>query len=284
MVELIVVIVIAGILATVTTQLIRNPVEMYQAQSRRAQLVDTADTALRRISSEIGSALPNSVRIGCSGRCVEFLQVITGGRYRAAPTGNPFSLSFNPADADTRFEALGYLLDSGSIRTSSGATDCREMAASCVVIYNTGLVSSDAYNMDNAATITAVNSGPPITIDFHNGGFSGTTAFPASSPQQRFFVIDSPVTYLCDIGNGTITRYWGYSIQPSQSATDSHAELTSLTNPAETALLIDNVTDCQFSINPGSATRNALANLHLTVALEGEQVRLFQQLHIEGQP
>ena len=75
LIELIVVIVISGVLALVTSQLIQRPVEMYQDQSSRARLVDRADTALVRISRELRDALPNSVRITCGGRCLEFLHV-----------------------------------------------------------------------------------------------------------------------------------------------------------------------------------------------------------------
>ncbi|WP_260843136.1 PulJ/GspJ family protein [Sedimenticola selenatireducens] len=281
LIELIVVIVISGVLALVTSQLIQRPVEMYQDQSSRARLVDRADTALVRISRELRDALPNSVRITCGGRCLEFLHVTTGGRYRAAPVTDPLRLSFNPADGDSRFEVMGLLVDSGLIQTGAGVNDCRNLAASCLVIYNTGLIGSNAYNMDNAATITAVNTAGPITIDFNNAGM---TAFPASSPDQRFYVVDTPITYLCDLAAGTIRRYQGYSIQSSQGAVDSHAELVSLTNPAESALLIDQVSACDFNYNPGTPTRNGLVSLEITVQEQSESITLMQQAHLANMP
>ncbi len=278
-------IVISGVLALVTSQLIQRPVEMYQDQSSRARLVDRADTALIRINRELRDALPNSVRIACGGRCLEFLHVATGGRYRAAPVTDPLRLSFNPADADSQFEVMGFLIDSGLIQTGAGMNDCRNLAASCLVIYNTGLLGSNAYNMDNAATITAVNTAGPITLDFNNAGFfGGLTAFPASSPDQRFYVVDTPVTYLCDIATGTIRRYQGYSIQSSQGAVDSHAELIGLANPAENALLIDQVSACDFNYNPGTPTRNGLVSLEITVQEQSESITLMQQAHLANMP
>lgn len=285
LIELVVVIVISGIIAVVASQLIQRPVEMYQSQASRARLVDRADTALVQITRELRDALPNSVRIGCSGRCLEFLHVMTGGRYRAAPEADPLRLSFNPADADSRFEVLGPLADSGLIQTGGSVNDCRSMNSSCLVIYNTGLLGSDAYNLDNAATISAVNTGSPVTLDFINSGFSGSqTAFPASSPDQRFYIVDTPITYLCDPGNGTIRRYQGYNLQTMQSAVDSHAELLAQGNPAEHALLVDQVSACNFTYTPGTPTRNGLVTLEITVQEQNESITLLQQAHLVNMP
>ncbi|MCP3667485.1 MAG: type II secretion system protein [Gammaproteobacteria bacterium] len=284
LIELIVVIVISGALAMIFAQLIQRPVESFQDQSRRAALVDRADTALRLVTRELRQALPNSIRVGCGGECLEYLRTVSGGRYRARPESNPFALSFDPADADARFEVLGFLNNGSAILTGSGS-DCATAQAGCVVVYNTGLAGTDAYSMDNAATVTAVSAGPPITLDFNNTGFSsGLTAFPAASPNQHFFVVDTPVTYLCDLGAGTVTRYQGYNIQSNQSDVDSDAELTGQSNPAESALLVDQVTVCQFTYTPGTPSRNGLVTLALTIVQDGETISLLQQAHVNNMP
>ena len=284
LVELVVVIVVSGVLSTLISKLIIGPVESFQAQSRRADQVDIADTALRRMSRDIRNALPNSVRIGCGGHCLEYLRTVTGGRYRAKPESNPFSLSFDPSDADTSFEVLGFLNNQGDITIGSAAGDCAAGTASCVVIYNTGLAGTNAYAMDNAATVTAVNAGARISIDFINSGFTADTAFPATSPDQHFFIIDTPVTYLCDPGQGSLRSYQGYSIHSSQDAVDSHGELTGLTNPAEHALLAEKITACQFSYSPGTPSRNGLVVMTLTIADQNEQIVLLQQAHVSNMP
>lgn len=285
LVELIVVIVVSGALGMVVSQMIQRPIEGYQAQSRRAELVDIADTALRRMSRDLRDALPNSIRVGCGGGCMEYLQVTSGGRYRARPANNPFSLNFNPSQSDTSFEVLGFLNNAGSIRTGSNPDDCRQSLASCLVVYNTGLVGTDAYNMDNAATVTALNTSPRIVIGFDNSGFaSGDNAFPASSPDQHFFIVDTPVTYLCDLAQGSIRRYQGYNIRVSHTAVDSHAELKGQSNPAEDALLVDQITACRFSYRPGTPSRNSLVTMELTVEAKGEKITLLQQAHVSNMP
>jgi MSHA biogenesis protein MshO len=163
--------------------------------------------------------------------------------------------------------------------------------SACVVVYNTGQSGTDAWNGDNIATLSAITTvaGPPAVtrIDFINTGFSGgQTAFPAASPEQRFFLVDSAIGVICDpsVGTGTLYRAEGYGIHASQSSVDSIAELTALSNPAEYAILADRVTACDFNYDPGSSTRDAMLTVRLTVSESGEQVTLLQQVHVSNQP
>jgi len=282
LVELIVVVVITAILSSVMVQFITVPVESYVDVSRRVRLTDIAETAIQRLSYDIKRALPNSIRVGCGGRCVEFLRSPTGGRYRAGPPGDV--LSFNPADADTSFPVLGPLNFISEVTTGSGSGACASNTASCVVVYNTGLAGSNAWNLDNMATLTAIGSSP-LAISFDNGGFSsGLTAFPASSPKQRFFLVDTPVKYLCDLSAGTLRRYQGYNVVSNESSVDSHVELLGLSNPAEHALLADQVSDCSFTYQAGTPSRNAVLSIALSVAESGEDINLLQQLSVVNQP
>ncbi|HIP53630.1 MAG TPA: type II secretion system protein [Chromatiales bacterium] len=282
LIEMVVVIVLTAIIGATLSQFISRPVEAYAAQSRRGELVDIAGMALDRMANELRKALPNSIRVGCGGRCIEFLHQIDGGRYRSQPAGDV--LSFNPADADTSFDVLGPLGAIGAITTGSGAADCRNGQAACVVIYNTGYAGTNAYNGDNMATITALG-GSPVNLAFNNAGFSsGLPAFPAASPEQRFFIVDTPITYLCDAAQRTLRRYSGYTVRSNHSAVDSHAELVGQSNPAESALLVDRVTDCSFAYQPSTPQRNGLVTLRLAVTEQGENVTLVQQAHVSNMP
>ena len=282
LVELIVVIVITGVLSTVLLQFITTPIESYVDVSRRTRLTDIAETAMQRLSYEIRSALPNSIRVGCGGRCMEYLRTPTGGRYRASPPGDV--LSFNPADADTSFTVLGPLNFTSDVTTGSGANDCANNTASCVVVYNTGLTGSNAWNLDNMVTLTGIGAGP-VSVSFNNGGFSsGAAAFPAGSPYQRFYLVDTPVKYLCDLGAGTLRRYQGYNVVSNEASVNSHAELLALPNSAEHALVADQLTDCSFTYTSGTPTRNAVLSISLTVAEGGEDITLLQQLNVVNMP
>src|SRR5688572_23243570 len=63
LVELIVVIVITGIIASVIGSFIAGPIQGFFDQARRAALVDAAQLALLRMGRDLRAALPNSVRI-----------------------------------------------------------------------------------------------------------------------------------------------------------------------------------------------------------------------------
>lgn len=77
--EAVVVIVITGIISAMVA-LIRAPVEGYIDSVARAELTDAADTALRRLTREVRTALPNSLREGPPGAtCIEFLPTLGGG-------------------------------------------------------------------------------------------------------------------------------------------------------------------------------------------------------------
>lgn len=274
LVEMIIVIVISGILATVVAQFITLPAESYVAQSRRAELVDIAETAINRITREVRTALPNSVRIACSGRCLEFLRTLDGGRYRENPPGDQLRFT----GSDTSFDAMGALVKRGSIVTGAGANDCVNALADCVSIFNTGQPGANAYNRDNIATITAIGTGADgisDNISFNNTGFSGGQTFPLTSPSQRFYIVDTPVLFICSTTGSTITRYQDYAFTVVQPTA----------NPGGTsALLANKVTACNFTYVPGTETRAGLLSIRLTVQEGNEKVSLLQQAHISNQP
>ena len=82
LIELVMVIVVMGVIGATLAAFMRKPVDAYFDTARRAALTDVADTAVRRISRDIGGALPNSIR-NPSSSCIEFIPTRTGGRYRA---------------------------------------------------------------------------------------------------------------------------------------------------------------------------------------------------------
>jgi MSHA biogenesis protein MshO len=82
LIELVMVIVLIGALASVASVFIAGPVGGFIDTNRRAELTDIAATALQRMSREIHHALPNSVRVSNNGTqyASENLSKVTGGR------------------------------------------------------------------------------------------------------------------------------------------------------------------------------------------------------------
>jgi MSHA biogenesis protein MshO len=272
--EAIVVIVITGIIAAIVAVFIQSPVKGYFDTTRRAELSDLADTALRRMTRDLRLALPNSVRVTSNGGVsyLEFLVTKTGGRYRAEVDsgGNGDILEFGTASNPYRFDVIGLapVLAVGSDQ---------------VVVYNLGpgFTGADAYAAagNNRRMVTGL-SGNTITVS------SG--AFPFESPAQRFHVVERAITYSCSPNPGTpalgqIVRYAGYPIQATQP--DTPGELAG----GASAMLAEDVSACAFTYDPNAVNmRNGVVGIAVTLTQSTptgpESVTLFQQAHVSNVP
>lgn len=266
LIELVMVIVLVGILATLTTSIITRPVEGYLDLQRRTALVDTAEFALRRMQRDIRRALPNSVRITGGGRVLELLHVSDGGRYRAEQDISPTavqagcgSLASDVLDftlPDTCFEITGTLT----------AFNPQATAGEFLVIYNLGSASADAYAGNNRTPVT--DSGNARTVNFN------AFRFPFSSPRQRFFIVDTPITYFC--ANNQLLRFDGYTIAAAQP------------NPPAGVvgqLQANHVAACAFTYDPGTSSRSGMVTIEITLTdAADESVQLMQQVHVDNLP
>lgn len=288
LVELVVVIALAGIIGAVVAGLITRPIQGYADVSRRAALVDAAESALQRVARDVRRALPNSVRIRCDGAtppcgggetvwALEMLNAFNGARYREGPGPGAATpqcrLNFNNPGGDSEWAIPGGLTASGT--------------AGAVVIANwtaTG-PQANAYVGDNrtpAGTTVTLASDPGVCNGEPRLQLSSPFRFPFRSDRQRLFLVDTPVTYLCDTATATLRRYDGYAIQADQGAVDSHPEL--LAAGATPALVADKVAGCRITYQPGTSQRAGLVTMELRISDGSEQVRLLHQVHVENVP
>ena len=113
LVELVITLSVSAIVAGLVSSFIARPMEGYVDLARRAVLVDSGETALRRIARDVHAALPNSLRIGAGATAVELLHTADGARYRRAPGTNPSSEDHTAVSdvldfsGDTSFNVLG---------------------------------------------------------------------------------------------------------------------------------------------------------------------------------
>lgn len=262
LIELIMVIVIVGILATMTTDIITLPIKSYIDIERRTTLVDTAETTLRRMQRDIRRALPNSIRIS-SGTTLELLHTSDGGRYRAKLASDGSGDIADFTGFDSSFDILGSL---------------SAVPAGDVVIYNldsssTGTTTDpNAYDGDNRATIDNTSTVNSMVL-------SSAKSFPFSSPQQRFFIVDTPITYSC--ASNELRRY-DNSIDASYSISNTAPTLASLNYKLQAKA--DSLS-CSFSYDAGTATRGGLVTLEITLTDDaGESAELIHQVHVDNMP
>lgn len=260
LVEMIMVIVITGIIGSMVAVFLRAPIQQYMDVARRAELTDIADTAFQRLSRDIRTAVPNSVS-SPSATYVEFLPTITGGRYRATSgvggcgaTGN--ELTFASTPADTCFEVIGPTV---SVRSND-----------YLVVGSTQSDAGPAYDLNGASGVLRqiASSGVVQTILFTSN--NPLPAF-AQLDSQRFQVVDGTqqaVTYAC--AGTQLIRYWRYGF--------AH-----ILTGAQSAVLADNIGSCNFVYDIVNQ-RNGLVAITLQITKDGEQVNLYEEIHVNNAP
>jgi MSHA biogenesis protein MshO len=299
LIEMIVVMVITGVLGGMIAIFINGPIQGYLDSARRAEMTDIADTAISRITNDVRTALPNSVRvwgaISGSGSCngteicyLEYLETIAGGRYNSATASPPDCFNIN--------NASGVGANCTSLTTTGKVTGVAGTASTTLVngetITGTSLVVVNNQNNNSAGDCSqpsaycASGGVAPVIINVTNGAsdanedviaFASYTFLPATgSSSNRFQIVSQPVTYVCDPVAGTLTRYWGYSIQGTQPNTV--ATLNGLTGE-QNAKLASNVSACSFAYNQPLSLLTMLS-----ITESGETMTLYNIAHVSNIP
>ena len=280
LIELVIVITLSAICVTFMTMFVVTPINAYNSQTQRAQLVDAADSALRLLSRDLRAALPNSVRIANGSNIValEMIETIDGARYRDnGPLTDPTQwLDFTTAD--TAF-ATTVPFSQVTLPFSS--------SSDYLAIYNVGVPGANAYALANvitpAGTTITIKAGstPNAQLVTMTPGFQ----FSWGSPGKRVYLVSGPITYLCDMSIGVLTRYTGYAIGPTQLTSDSSL----LAAGASAGRVSANVGSCAFTYAPGTPARGGMATLSLTLtsssaSTTAQTVQLVHQVHLVNAP
>ncbi|MDD5390592.1 MAG: type II secretion system protein [Gallionellaceae bacterium] len=257
LIELIVVMMVVGILSGIIAMFIQHPLEAYMAASRRAALVDAADTALLRIARDVQGALPNSLRVTQGGGVtyLEYLPLQDGGRYRAEQTGAGTGdlLDFT-SGTDSGFDVLGPAVNAA--------------VGQYLVVYNLGLdASTDAWRGGNRRVVTS--AGTVSNLNFTATG----TPLPLESPGKRFYLVGAPVTYACNPSGGELRRISGYAPQAAQPTSFGGAT---------SRLLANHVATCAFAYTPGASQRLGQLTLRIQLTQDGETVTLYREVAVNN--
>ena len=282
LIEMIMVMVITGIIGSTLAVFIQAPMQGYLDSARRAGMTDLADTAVRRLSRELHSAVPNSVRMASpsSSSYVEFIPARDGGMYPAegaasgvAQCGTTLAediLDFTVADSC--FAVMG-----GPIVMT--ATDY-------IIVGSTSSSGAPAYDQTAASGVLRAYTGSAGSVQAIK--FSAIQ-FPvwALTESQRFQVVpgdQQAVSYACigtlgtldANGNGQaqLVRYWHYGFNQSQIA----PPLT-----GQSAILVDHVSACNFVYNTDQPRLGLLA-ISLTLTESGESITLYDEIHVNNVP
>lgn len=292
--EMVITIIILSIVATTFGVFIVPAVNANQAVERRAALVDSAEIALRRMARDIRIALPNSVRVSYiagTGFAIEMIPTVDGGRYCLAGDANCAGAAQVLAlgSADTDFDILGCFRNpaftgaafpstafrlvtgdaNGSVYTASGTN-------AVVTPTTTSLTLSTVDGGGSGIGACGTSSGVGNTSYRHHIALSAGQTFPTGSSRRRVFVIQTPVTYICNIGAATLTRYYGYAISSTAPTPSSPPA------GATAALVTDKVSDCAVTTLTSDVQAKGYVKLSLTLANAGESVQLAHETQLDN--
>lgn len=268
LIELVIVLVVLGIVVVAISPVLSKPFQAYEDLSRRTALVDAAQSALSQMANDVRDAIPNTLRTN-GANALEFMPIRLGGRYRydPLPTNNA---GLTPSAPDSAFQALGNIA-----ALPSGAR---------VVVFNTG--ATQFYNaaingsggiISPLSTTVSVSGGNQINL-------SSAYQFDASgngSPGRRFYIANTPISYVCDLTNNQLLRIEGYNIAVAQPTNPAASPLSGA--PSQ-AVVSEYVTACNFNYIAGTNTRSGVLVLSMTLTLEGEIIELLQQIHVSNVP
>ena len=287
LVELIMVMVILGLVSTVSLVFMQRTFAGYGQARDRLLIAEQVRLTLNRFKREARLALPNSARVSVLGGVyyLEFVPVSTAGRYRIASATGSDPAPSCPSDssaisdngvltigqADTCFKTLG-IMDATGVAVGDW-----------VVVFNAGdgysgsnFYENGASTGGNKAQLTSVSTSATET----RVGFS-PNAFAWDSPGHRFYVAKNPITYVCDPVAGALTRWSGYAVQASQPV----GGLSGLSG-ASSASLAKKVSACSITYTPASiASQFGLLTVGLTQqTANGDIVSAQMQAQISNVP
>lgn len=269
LVELIVVMVLVGIIGGVLALQLTPAIQAYLQVSQRANLSNQADSALRRMATEVRSAVPNSLRLNAS-TCLDLVPTSNGGRFRTGPAaGGAATAWINEAESGAEFDVLTPLAPAPA-------------AGDAIVIGNRS--PGDVYNEINTGRVKATVA---------TQAQAGTSRIQLDQPIQvppgydgaRFLVVprdQKVVTWVCQPGadgSGKLLRFARDDFTAAPQCDPAAAGIAA-------SVVASRVQACSFVVyaNQGGTQDSGYVQLQLTLSDKGETVPLTVGTYVDNQP
>lgn len=272
-IEMVVTIVVSSILAVGIVGFIGDAVTGIDSTSNRNQLASAGRVAIDRFTMELHNALPNSIRVtvpSTGDQCIEFIPLRAATSYIDPPFG---------AGGGTTFDVVRLVPDQEGV------------SGGYAVIFPNRI--GQIYDGENATAtgfpfrgpieqITDIQDSTPASAELSEVTLVSNHRFRRRSPNQRFFVVDQPVSY-CVKGD-KLYRYQQYGFHDVQTSTEDVAGVCGVARclPSYNAVLgkilitdsIDNTGLTAFTINTQTLNRNSLVSIVLNLTADGDTVTL----------
>ena len=269
-------IIIVGILSALGGSIITTNIEGYLDMSRRAELVGSAGSALRRMQRDVRSAVPNSVQTLNEYEGISILHAIDGGRYRTSCPKN--------SSGCTEDDILQLTSTTQESFATIGFTFSDDLSDETIIIYNLGKFGGAKYNAYNNKG--QKNNTFPIKNYKPKEGFKKTNLFTIDSQnfpsllkhvESRFQIMDSQVFYVKD-------EYALKRCEIEAGIIDPDDFNLSNLSEDQCNLVTRHVKNADFIYEHGNNTSSALLTLKLTLEDEGESISLLHEVHVLNTP
>lgn len=296
LVELVMVLVVSGILAAGVISYIGRSVEGLTDTANRNQLATVGRIAINRLAMEMHNALPNSIRATTAGgggdQCIEFIPVRAATTYINPSFGGGGTVSFEVVD----FNPSQHGVSGGFAVIYPNRPD---------LFYDgdeggTGGTYANWPTFPNRRPIQEI-------VDIQNSTSADQSTvtlvqahrFRRRSPNQRFFVVEQPVSFC--VSGSKLYRYTDYGFFTNQTSTEESGSCV-VTTPArclpnyaalgasppriKTLVIdsIDNTGITAFTVGVQTLDRNALVSIDLNLSANGESVRLRHEILTRSVP
>ena len=210
LIEMIVVIVVLGVLATGISTFINFGTQVYSDATTRDQVVSSARFAIERLNREIRTALPNSIRItdnsltgeATAKQCIEFTPIVLSTIY------TDIAVAPEPASNEIKVIAFDETL------FNSGFSPNLKVG---VYILDTDIdefyddTSDKVFTLSNS---TIAKSGNEWTLKLNS-----TETFSKNSPTERLYFFNQSVSYC--VQGSRLTRHQNYTRNADNTPTST---------------------------------------------------------------
>lgn len=268
--ELIIVIVLMGILATVATPLIANKFSAVHQSTRRAHWVQQAEYALFTLRQDLANSVPNSVFVDASGEQVEFLGALpTADLYAARYRDQPYAPNHDHLrpNNDISFDIFGAF-SIAPIYVSIGTANAVQMRSDWqnhLGGTNSGTLAR--ISNINASPTGAENGGPKTLISLvANHDFGGDSLY------FRAYFTNGPIAYDCNTTNQRLYRVKAYDIL------DPTLDFVTRSALGNRARVIDSLAACTFELIAGTTYQPPALRVSLEIGDSSETIQLFDTI------
>ena len=273
LVEMVTVILILGILVVGVSSFIIFGTRIFVESSSVDQVLSQSRFAVERMTRELRSALPNSLRVNTDSltyQCIEFVPIEASTTYLTMPIVPAAAASTGIVILDNTVSA---------IRVNQFAW-----------IYP--LIDADVYSSarQKRAQVKTIATAPSPLEHQVTLTFTAPTRFAEASPRQRIYFGSSPVSYCFEKGPSgnelQLLRYAGYNfnaVQPNPAAMPATMG-TGVLMAQSVANVLNNGADLPLILTPSSLVNNAMVHLQPRFNVNGETFQYRHQVQVINVP